>query len=182
MLWLLTSHACDAQKSGKGSEDSSLKRTLQSVQGLHTKKQDTTRSHRIFKQTFSDKYELKNFCKIWGFHGGDYEEWCLLGCYAGFLQEPHGLTTQKTPFFKNFWVYVISSRNPELLVLCWLAALLTIQPWRWRLYIFLKCLISMRQEYYHMRQLVSYLRRVANIDWGMQDTDCKVKLTQKETF
>jgi hypothetical protein len=21
-------------------------------------------------------------CKIWGFHGGDYEEWCLLGCYA----------------------------------------------------------------------------------------------------
>jgi hypothetical protein len=21
-------------------------------------------------------------CKIWGFHGGDYEECCLLGCYA----------------------------------------------------------------------------------------------------
>jgi hypothetical protein len=21
-------------------------------------------------------------CKIWGFHGVDYEEWCLLGCYA----------------------------------------------------------------------------------------------------
>jgi hypothetical protein len=21
-------------------------------------------------------------CKIWGFHGGDYEEWCLLGCYT----------------------------------------------------------------------------------------------------
>jgi hypothetical protein len=20
--------------------------------------------------------------KIWGFHGGEYEEWCLLGCYA----------------------------------------------------------------------------------------------------
>jgi hypothetical protein len=20
-------------------------------------------------------------CKTWGFHGGDYEEWCLLGCY-----------------------------------------------------------------------------------------------------
>jgi hypothetical protein len=28
------------------------------------------------------------------------EEWCLLGCYAvWFLQEPHGVTTQKTPFF-----------------------------------------------------------------------------------
>jgi hypothetical protein len=21
-------------------------------------------------------------CKIWRFHGGDYEEWCLVGCYA----------------------------------------------------------------------------------------------------
>jgi hypothetical protein len=21
-------------------------------------------------------------CNIWGFHGGDYEEWCLLGSYA----------------------------------------------------------------------------------------------------
>jgi hypothetical protein len=26
--------------------------------------------------------ELYSECKIWGFHGGDYEEWCLLGCYA----------------------------------------------------------------------------------------------------
>jgi hypothetical protein len=24
----------------------------------------------------------KRNCKISGFHGGDYEEWCLLGCYA----------------------------------------------------------------------------------------------------
>jgi hypothetical protein len=24
-------------------------------------------------------------CKICGFHGGDYEEWCLLGCYAVWL-------------------------------------------------------------------------------------------------
>jgi hypothetical protein len=23
--------------------------------------------------------------KIWGFHGGDFEEWCLLGCYAVWL-------------------------------------------------------------------------------------------------
>jgi hypothetical protein len=22
---------------------------------------------------------------IWGFHSGDYEEWCLLGCYAVWL-------------------------------------------------------------------------------------------------
>jgi hypothetical protein len=24
-------------------------------------------------------------CKIWGFHNGDYEVWCLLGCYAMWL-------------------------------------------------------------------------------------------------
>jgi hypothetical protein len=24
-------------------------------------------------------------CKIWGFHGGNHEEWCLLGCYAVWL-------------------------------------------------------------------------------------------------
>jgi hypothetical protein len=24
-------------------------------------------------------------CKIWGYHGGDYEEWCLVGCYAAWL-------------------------------------------------------------------------------------------------
>jgi hypothetical protein len=28
------------------------------------------------------------------------EKWCLLGCYAMWLlQEPHGVTSQKTPFF-----------------------------------------------------------------------------------
>jgi hypothetical protein len=33
------------------------------------------------------KYDFKQikFRKIWGFHGGDYEEWCLLGCYAVWL-------------------------------------------------------------------------------------------------
>jgi hypothetical protein len=25
------------------------------------------------------------FCMIWGFHGCDYEEWCLLGCYTMWL-------------------------------------------------------------------------------------------------
>jgi hypothetical protein len=24
-------------------------------------------------------------CKIWSFHCGDYEEWCLLRCYAVWL-------------------------------------------------------------------------------------------------
>jgi hypothetical protein len=30
----------------------------------------------------TDSDKIGNFSKIWGFHGGDYEEWCLLGCYA----------------------------------------------------------------------------------------------------
>jgi hypothetical protein len=28
---------------------------------------------------------LAKLCKIWGFHGGDYEEWCLLGFYVVWL-------------------------------------------------------------------------------------------------
>jgi hypothetical protein len=28
---------------------------------------------------------MRAYCRIWGFHGGDYEEWCLLGCYAVWL-------------------------------------------------------------------------------------------------
>jgi hypothetical protein len=31
---------------------------------------------------------------IWGFQGGDYEEWRL-------LTEPHGVTSHKTPFFED---------------------------------------------------------------------------------
>jgi hypothetical protein len=31
------------------------------------------------------EYKHFSFCKIWGFHGGDYEEWCLLGCCAMWL-------------------------------------------------------------------------------------------------
>jgi hypothetical protein len=30
-------------------------------------------------------WTMRFLCKIWGFHGGDYEEWCLLGCYAVWL-------------------------------------------------------------------------------------------------
>jgi hypothetical protein len=86
-------------------------------------------------------------CKIWGFHGGDYEEWCFLECYAvwvfeeptfqrnlappssrwqesvnysshpdegcakflrnvGSYKEPHGVTSQKTPFFSGFTLLV----------------------------------------------------------------------------
>jgi hypothetical protein len=31
------------------------------------------------------KFQVKLEHKIWGFHGGDYEEWRLLGCYAVWL-------------------------------------------------------------------------------------------------
>jgi hypothetical protein len=36
-------------------------------------------------------WNIVSCCNIWGFHSGDYEEWCLLGCYS--------TTSQKTPFF-----------------------------------------------------------------------------------
>jgi hypothetical protein len=32
----------------------------------------------------TESSQLKQ-CKIWCFHGCDYEEWCLLGCYAVWL-------------------------------------------------------------------------------------------------
>jgi hypothetical protein len=42
-------------------------------------------------------YEL---CKTWGFHGGDYEEWCLLGCYSVLLlEEPKFRRTLAPPSF-----------------------------------------------------------------------------------
>jgi hypothetical protein len=38
----------------------------------------------MFVHVSSKSLELQYYfiCKISGFHGGDYEEWCLLGCYA----------------------------------------------------------------------------------------------------
>jgi hypothetical protein len=42
---------------------------------------------RLAKSIQFQRYESKSelICKIRGFHGGDYEEWCLLGCYAVWL-------------------------------------------------------------------------------------------------
>jgi hypothetical protein len=43
-------------------------------------------------------------CKIRDFQGGGFEECHLLGCYAmWFLQEPHGITSQKTAFLMVQW-------------------------------------------------------------------------------
>jgi hypothetical protein len=58
-------------------------------------------------------------CEIWGLHGGDYEECRPLGCYAvWFLQEPHGVTSQKTPFFSESPVFAnvstVSSKSSVL--------------------------------------------------------------------
>jgi hypothetical protein len=41
-------------------------------------------------------WEQEVSCKIWGFHGGDYEEWCLLGCYAVWLLYYIGISSQRT--------------------------------------------------------------------------------------
>jgi hypothetical protein len=32
--------------------------------------------------SFQRPYSKNKLFKMWGFHGGDYEEWRLLGCYA----------------------------------------------------------------------------------------------------
>jgi hypothetical protein len=47
---------------------------------------------RVFLTSLLSNFKLaalSETCKIWGFHGGDYDEWCLLVCYAvWFLWEP----------------------------------------------------------------------------------------------
>jgi hypothetical protein len=53
--------------------------------------------------------------KIWGFHGGDYEEWCLLGCYAVWL-------LKEAPYSSETSVLTRATRrnNPEDTILLWL--------------------------------------------------------------
>jgi hypothetical protein len=62
--------------------------------------------------------KLSSGCKILGFHGSDYEECHLLGCYAMWilwlLQEPHGVTSQKTAFFIHTTGVVFFFCNPIL--------------------------------------------------------------------
>jgi hypothetical protein len=38
-----------------------------------------------YNTLISKQNKLRDPCKIWGFHGGDYEERCLPGCYAVWL-------------------------------------------------------------------------------------------------
>jgi hypothetical protein len=56
---------------------------------LNAKQNYSTSSYRGKDCCFMALQELrlvgKQERKIWGFHGGDYEEWCLLGCYAVWL-------------------------------------------------------------------------------------------------
>jgi signal transduction histidine kinase len=50
------------------------------------------------------------FCKIWDFHSGNHEDCCLLGCYAiWLLQEPHGITSQETAFFKIVFLIFVKT-------------------------------------------------------------------------
>jgi hypothetical protein len=42
----------------------------------------------VTETTFNFQGSKSESCcvsKIWGFHGGDYKEWCILGCYAVWL-------------------------------------------------------------------------------------------------
>jgi hypothetical protein len=47
---------------------------------LHSHRRENLKSY--MKRKVWNMYFI---CKIWGFHSGDYEEWCLLGCYAVWL-------------------------------------------------------------------------------------------------
>jgi hypothetical protein len=48
-----------------------------------------------YLELFAASWNLETrISEILGFHGGDYEEWW-------FLQEPHDVTSQKTPFIRN---------------------------------------------------------------------------------
>jgi hypothetical protein len=42
-------------------------------------------SHILYRRANIYSSRCTTLFKIWGFHGGDYEEWCLLGCYAVWL-------------------------------------------------------------------------------------------------
>jgi hypothetical protein len=46
-----------------------------------------------FRAPLGHMMQLIIVCKIWGFHGGDYEECCLLGCKSPFR------TSQETNYF-----------------------------------------------------------------------------------
>jgi hypothetical protein len=72
----------------------------------------------FFKQIYS--------CKIWGYHGSDYEECCLLGC------APCGSCNER--------MYCLSHRGDKYSI-SWQpvsAASYCLSPWRWRRYITLK--------------------------------------------
>jgi hypothetical protein len=50
----------------------------------YCRKQVKVKSHGKSERQFTVTKEKRNR-RMWGFHGGDYEEWCLQGCYAVWL-------------------------------------------------------------------------------------------------
>jgi hypothetical protein len=62
-------------------------------------------------------------CKIWGFHGGDYKQCHLLGCYTvwllkrRFLQQPHSETPQKRAFLMKIYIVWKKAITCEILII-----------------------------------------------------------------
>jgi hypothetical protein len=56
---------------------------------LNAQQEEETLSHASvygqYKKFAEGCKEVLKLCKILGFHGGDYEEWHLLGCYSVWL-------------------------------------------------------------------------------------------------
>jgi hypothetical protein len=53
--------------------------------------------------------------KIWGFHGGDYEEWCLLGCYAVRRLLVTASVVPSSPIFVTLMKEALSSSETSVL-------------------------------------------------------------------
>jgi hypothetical protein len=53
------------------------------AQGCNRELRDIVKAITAFPNLVNNFFE----CKNWGFHGGDYAEWCLLGCYSVWLMK-----------------------------------------------------------------------------------------------
>jgi hypothetical protein len=53
--------------------------------GMNKHRDKSWRQILLFAFFFNFACDVIFISKIWGFHGCDYEEWCLLGCYAVWL-------------------------------------------------------------------------------------------------
>jgi hypothetical protein len=80
------------------------------IQGRKSAEQET-RVQQVARRNHKSYKKLHWLCKIWGFHGGDYEECRLLGYYAVYLlYEPAFRRNASTP--TSWWQEVTRFLSP----------------------------------------------------------------------